>query len=258
MNKIDILSHLDNNYYSLYETFFLSSYKKYLSKNFNLIPSIIETKNTDSFFESKHWSKIIIDRFDILCDYIQNNKNKWAIFSDIDIIFFDDIQKEICAYTKLDNIPIWYMAENFYSLKKYSGKSTKYLNDKNQTFPQINGGFFLFYCCDEIEAWFRLIKLNIELMTKPNDQTFIQNILNAQKNFQIKFKYNKKEYQFIYGILNPIQFATNNNEIITIIQNLDYIKVFHATSSADAIEKFQILSSIYIKKYKISGINLWI
>lgn len=255
--KIDIITYIDNNYHNLYDTFFLSSYNKYLSNDFNLVNIKAKSNNNnETFFESKNWCEIIINRFDILCSYIRNNKNKWAIFSDTDVVFFDNIKSNIDdIINSRNNIPIWYMSENLNNFQSLKAKN-KYI--LSRTRKEINGGFFLFYCCDMVYKWFNYIKTNISSMSKPNDQVFIQDLINKQNSSTITFTYDNNEYKIPFELLDPLIFATNNNNKQVTIRHLKSIKAFHATSALTVIEKLQILSSVYCIKNNIRGINLWL
>jgi len=250
---IDIITHFDTNHKCLYDIFFKPSYIQHLSNNFSLIDHYADALNTDDSFQSYNWSHIIINRFNILKDYVKHNTNKWAIFSDIDMVFFDNINEEISGLiTKEHNVKIFYMSENIRSYKNSMNAQKDF--DVNPIKPQINGGFFLFLCCEEIYEWFTYIVENISQTNSPNDQTFIQNIINKSPTFTIKFK----NYKILYSILNTLIFAKNNNFTHEIINSLTFSKVFHATSSSGIIEKMQILSSVYCKKKSNNQSNLWI
>lgn len=249
---IDIITYSDTNHKCLYDIFFESSYKKYLANDFNLINYYTNALNNDDTFQSNNWSSIIINRFNILIEYAKNNPNKWAIFSDIDIIFLDNIYDDISPLiNKSHDIKIFYMSENIQSYKKTAKvKTNPYINSIK---PQINGGFFLFLCCQEVYEWFTYIAKNITNMKYPNDQIFIQNTINRCSPFHIKFK----DYDILYTVLNPLIFTTNNNPLHEAISALRFSKVFHATSASGIIEKMQVLSSIYCKKHPNSMSNLW-
>lgn len=229
--KIDILIHYDRLQESLFNIYFYPSYKKYLSQFFNLI-SIREENlddNATSDYLSSHWSYMIVKRFDHIKDYIRKNiqSNKLAIFSDIDVIFFDDISKEIISLDQDKNTHIFYMKEGI-ALPQY----------------MINGGFFVFRCCRESLDFFDMIQDKTSLNEIKNDQPIIQEVFK-NKNTNID-----------YSILDADIFCTNNNIMPYMSKIIDTMKVFHATSATSVIEKCQVLSTAaIIKEYLKSGKN---
>lgn len=231
-NKIDIICYYDSLHKSLYDIFFYPSFKKYLTENFNLIDNFIETDtNKVTYWKSEHWSNVLINRFDILKEYIKNNQNKWCVFSDIDILFFDNFYKDIEIFISTQLHDIYYMSEFIKSPA-----------------TEINGGFFLFHCNNRIYEYFDYIQQKTRMMECPNDQTTIQSILKS-RNHNIK-----------QTVLPRLNFITNNNprnKINNLIRN-NVCKVFHSTGTGNVIEKTQVLSSVYLKKYGILGTNLWI
>lgn len=199
----------------MFDDFFLLSYQKHLSKSFNLVTHKINSKHTNSSFESTNWCELIINRFDILKEYIKNNPSNWAVFSDIDIVFFDNFIVDIYPAFYEKKTEILYMSESLHDPRKW----------------YINGGFFLFKCTDYIYNYFSHIQENIKTMAKPNDQIFIQGYL-------------KKNHTFKNDLLNPRVFLANNQNIteaISLIQT-NQTKVFHATSCFTLSEKFKILT----------------
>lgn len=235
MSKIDILTYFDNHHEYLYKIFFLPSYQKYLSQDFNLIVHTRQSGYSDTSFESKNWCQIIIDRFDMLLTYVQNHKHSWAIFSDTDILFLDNFRSNIDSYINTtQDKKIYYMAEN-----------CKYHTYKKHHMFEINGGFFLFYCCDEIFQFFNYIKNNISLMEKPNDQIFIQKLISTQ-NQHIDIDNIKIDID----LLDSKLFVTNNNPVNQLFNRMKFMKVFHATSTKTIMEKINLLSSISIRNAK--------
>lgn len=214
---IDIICYYDNHQEILYDTFFLPTYNKYLASNFNLLSTKFKSRHQSSFYESDNWCEIVINRFDILKDYIKRNNSKWAIFSDIDILFLGDITDYILKSTLQDRVDIFYMSETSRPCKWY-----------------INGGFFLFKCTDYIYDFFDRIQSGIRLMPRPNDQILIQSVLRELTDF--------KNY-----ILDPNIFVANNRHFRSIIPLIrkKQIRVFHATSTATIISKIQVLSTAY-------------
>lgn len=211
--KIDIICYHDSHHNCLYDTYFYPTYDTYLKSHFNLY-NYTEDNSSAGHFESKKWSEILLKRFDILRQYIDNNQNKWAIFSDVDIVFLQNIYNNIIYHiNNSKNINIFYMPENI--------KSAPY---------DINGGFFLFKCCDEISEWFRVVQELSKRMSIPNDQITAKQLLRKNK--------------FTNSLLDPSIFMTNNNHPQIIKSNIKSIKVFHATSAHNIIEKNLVLSAI--------------
>lgn len=229
---IDIICYYDNHHDCLFDNFFYPTFKQNLEeKNFNLVEYKTMSKYSDSSFESKNWSDMLINRFDILKEYIIKNPSKYAIFSDVDVIFLDDFYDNIKKYLNENNIQIFYMSEELNNTKNW----------------YINGGFFLFHCSKYIYNYFEYIQQNIKKMEIPNDQKFIHNYL-------------QRDRKFLSGLLNDKIFATNNAHIKKIKNILPSIKVFHATCTFSALSKYQVLSSVLCLKslkeqYKS---NLWI
>ena len=230
--KIDILCYYDNLYESLYDIFFYPSYKQYLSENFNLISHKVNVdQTTKTGWNTAYWSKILIDRFDFLKDYIIHNPNKWCIFSDIDILFLNNFYTDIQPLINEKTNDIYYMAE-------YIRAPTS----------EINGGFFLFYSNETVFNFFDLIQKLTTEMNTPNDQIVIT------KTFK------NKDYDIKHSVLPRNSFVTNNNPRQKTQNLIKYhtLKVFHSTCSNTVMEKIQILSSIYLKQYGITGHNLWL
>ena len=181
----------------------------------------INSKYNNSSFESTNWCELIINRFDILKEYIKNNPSNWVVFSDIDIVFFDNFIVDIYPALYQTNVDILYMSECLHNQNKW----------------YINGGFFLFKCTDYIYNYFSHVQENIKFMAKPNDQIFIQ-------------EYLKKNTTFKNDLLNPRIFLTNNqniNESIPLIKT-NQTKVFHATSCYKISDKFKILTHVLSSK----------
>lgn len=225
--KIDIICFFDHLHKPLYDLFFKPSFDLYLSSNFNLLSIFDENQSNNGSYQSHHWCDMILKRFDILREYIRNNTNKWAIFTDIDIVFFsnifDDINHTINSNT---NQKIFYMPEN-------------------STENKLNGGFFLFRCCKEVDDLFGLVQKQLAVAAIKNDQPIIQGLLDKSI--------------INYGLLDTDLFMTNNHDQQFILSKLYKIKVFHATSAPNIWSKVQILSSICIYRYNLSNQsgNLW-
>lgn len=235
--QIDILSFYDQHHSVLFDYFFSYSYNKFLSKvKFKLLPQqfTAETKIEGSFLSS-HWSKILIDRYDYIIDYAKKNNNKWAIFSDVDIVFLSDISSSIDGIINLGdktNTNIYYMKEIPFV-------------DRDTT---ANGGFFLFRCCDDTIDYFTKIQSCTKSMKIPNDQDCINLLL--------------KEKKISYGLLPKIEYLTNNGQPILSKKyaRSKKIKVFHATSAPDMRSKTCVLSSALHYsdvKAKPANFNRW-
>jgi|688.fasta_scaffold667658_1 hypothetical protein len=226
--KIDIICFFDSLHKPLFDLFFKESFDIYLSENFKLVTHFENSANTalnQGHYQSDHWSSIIEKRIDFLRNYINTHNNNWAIFSDIDIIFLNNIYMSIynTISTNYNNINIFYMPEIYFENK-------------------INGGFFLFRCCSEIDMFFAHIQELLKASSIKNDQPIIQELLN---NNLIK-----------YGLLDKDIFMTNNHDQYFILSKLSNIGAFHATSASNIWIKTQILSSIMRYKYPSSD-RLW-
>jgi hypothetical protein len=246
MNKIDILTYHDRLHQPLFDIYFCPSFQQHLSQNFNLISHVDNNSSSaDGSFESEHWSEILINRFDILKEYVSKNlwSEKIAIFSDIDIVFFDDIYTTIQkSMEPKDPIPttnaidIAYMAENLHC-----------------PHHMINGGFFAFKCSEHILRFFDHIQCLAKKQKKPNDQPVIQSYFQRENKFNTT-----------HALLNKTEFCTNNNPLYMLNSLISTVKVFHATSATNIIEKCHVLSNIILKKdlfnHKLSLVNknLWI
>ena len=236
MTKIDMIIHYDHLHKSIKDTYFDPSFKKYLSTNFNLIDFFDENKELDGSYLSDHWSNMIIKRFDIIKEYISKNldSQKTALFTDIDIIFLNNIYEDIIkiSYSHYD---IVYMSEGLLF----------------EDF-MINGGFFVFKCSSKTFSFFD----NIQYLTKnsilKNDQPIIQKYLSEYPN------------DLNITILDRHLFCTNNNPKQIAERLIPSMKVFHATSASNIIEKNQVLSTILLKKEfytnpkTLLNKNLWI
>jgi hypothetical protein len=222
---IDIIVYYDKKHQILFDYFFYPSFiENEMQKNFNLIQKKIIEKKTEGcgVFESSYWSKVIIDRFDILKQYVSENPGKWAIFSDIDILFIKNIYNITQnVIQNANNKKIFYMAENFYG-------------------NQVNGGFFLFNCCEEIFNWFDSVQKECLKMKVPNDQTYINSIVH--------------NYPMV-NLLPRRNFCCNNNKtsIYKSLIDSNTMEVFHATSTYNITHKINVLSSvqIFLKRHNI-------
>lgn len=219
-SHVDILCYYDQHHDFLYENIFYKSYENCLCKDTFSIKSqkINSLNHREASFLSNDWSRILIDRYDYLIDYAINNKNSWAIFSDVDVVFLANIKKSIkniINQNNKNNINISYMKELSFVDK-----------DKN-----INGGFFLFKCCDQIVNYFKIIQILTKKMKFPNDQECINKNLLGSIN---------------YNFLPNKDYITNNNDIILSKKYLKNkkIKVFHATSAPNLLCKLQVLTSV--------------
>jgi hypothetical protein len=239
MEKIDILIYNDNLHRPLFDIFFKPSFDEHLSKSFNLIDILYRTDETDGNYASSHWSNVIINRFDILKEYIVKNvsDNKIAIFSDIDIIFLDNIYIDVVNKFKED-IDICYMPENSFSPNF-----------------MINGGFFAFRCSPTVLDFFSIIQDLTKNSTIKNDQPIIQEYLKKATSYNSNIRYSR---------FSPIHYCTNNNPKYINHKILGTAKVFHATSATNLIEKSQVLSSFILHKKLLSDQtllvdkNLWL
>ena len=213
---IDIICYYDNHHDGLFNDLFFPTYKKHLSSTFNLVSHRTESKYNESLFESQNWCEIMINRFDILKQYIVANHSKWAIFRDIDIIFFDNFITDIMPFFYQEDIDIAYMSEC--------------INNRNKWY--VNGGFFLFKCSDYIYNYFDHIQNNVKQMSKPNDQTFIH-------------QYLKDNVKFKNSVLNQNIFLANNQDMNYSAELIKkrIVKVFHATSTMSFLAKTQVLST---------------
>lgn len=229
-DKIDLICYYDHLHKPLFDLFFYPTYEKYLSSHFNLLDNFYKNNKKDGSYESDHWCEFLIKRFDIIKNYISNNQDKWAVFSDVDVLFFDNFYNNLNYYKdKIKKVEVFYMAETFVS-PKY----------------EVNGGFFLFKCSNYAYDYFDKVQKLTEKMEKPNDQTLMQNLLKNKDNDKIDF-------------LDKRIFFTNNNPRKITLNLLNCIKVFHATSAKNPVEKSQVLSSVFFYKFKEeeNKSNLW-
>lgn len=228
MTKIDIITHHDHLHKYLKEIFFDPSFNIHLSQNFNLINHIDYNNEKDGSYLSFHWSDMIIKRFDIIKEYIFNNldSKKTAIFTDIDIIFLDNIYEDIMIFAQSE-YDVAYMSEGLL-FKDY----------------MINGGFFVFKCSLKTFTFFDTIQSMTMNSSLRNDQPIIQTYLSN----------NPKCLNFT--TLNKYYFCTNNNPKQLAEQLIPNMKVFHATSASNLLEKFQVLSTVFLKKQAHINANL--
>jgi len=185
---IDILCYYDQNHQVLYDYFFNLSYKKYINQNiFQLFPRVVQSADNNSHYLSNHWSKMLIDRYNFILSYIETHQNYWAIFSDIDIVFLNDIADSILNIIQSFNntIDIFYMKESPYI----------------QYNKEVNGGFFLFKCTNTIYNYFKDVQECTAQMEKPNDQLCVNKFLST------------KTIPFAY--LPPVEYSTNNGRMDT-------------------------------------------
>lgn len=236
-NKIDILCYYDQHHKVLFDNFFAYSYEKFLSQQkFKLLAdNFISKTNTEGEFLSSHWSKILIDRYNYIISYAKKNPQKWAIFSDVDVVFLSDISLSIDHVIdtgEKTNTYIFYMKEiPFISRDKTA-----------------NGGFFVFKCCESIIDYFTEIQSCTKKMKLPNDQECINSFL--------------KDHNISYGLLPNIEYLTNNGppSMSKKMVRSKKVRVFHATSAPDLKCKMYVLySALHYNnvKNKPHNFNLW-
>lgn len=236
MNKIDVIVHYDHLHQYLKEIYFDPSFDSYLSDHFSLINFFDHNKESDGSYGSSHWSDMIIKRFDIIKEYISQNlnTNKIAVFTDIDVLFLDNIYDDVIKVLN-SKYDIAYMSE---------GLSFEH--------HMINGGFFVFRCSLDIFSFFDTIQSITRDSLAKNDQPVIQNY----------FKNNLQKIK--YTTLNKYLFCTNNNPRYVAEKLIPTMKVFHATSASNITEKSQVLSTILLKRQSytnpeiLTNKNLWI
>lgn len=235
MNKIDFIIHYDHLHKYLKDIYFYPSFNKYLSESFNLIEFFDDNNETDGTYRSSHWSDMIIKRFDIIQNLVLKNidSNKIFVFSDIDIIFFQNIYNDIIN-TLGSDYEIAYMSENVAA-----------------EHGMINGGFFAFRCSRNVLSYFQKIQNSTINSAIKNDQPVIQNYL-------------KNNNDISFTIFDRYTFCTNNNPRYISEKLIPIMKVFHGTSACNMIEKCQILSTVSLKRQAINdptvllNKNLWI
>lgn len=234
INPIDIVCYYDQNHQVLYDYFFYPSYQQYVNQDhFVLKPTVVKTKGTDCSYLSQHWSNMLIQRYDILLSYIKKNTDRWTIFTDVDVVFLNDISDSINKLVQNNNgAEIFYMKEAPYMSRN----------------KEVNGGFFIFKCTDIIVNFFRHIQNCTKQMDNPNDQVCINKLL--------------LDLSIPFALLPPIEYLTNNGRMDTTKRNIlnNKTKVLHATSTYNLNTKIQILSSALILKErsnnKLKG-NAW-
>jgi hypothetical protein len=226
-NKIDIITYFNHHHKILYDLYFKPTFDLFLTDNFNLITKYADNAVSDNIqdygYTNKIWQQMIVDRFDIIINHIQNNINPdtASIFSDVDVIFFDNFYLDLQPFLKNKSLLLWYMPESINA------------NPYTKSY-YINGGFFCFKHSEKIlEYFFTIQKLLIEFDGIKNDQTIIQSFL---KNNNIKY----------INIMPFSVFNTNNCDINNntyAIKNKT-LKVFHATGASSVNEKIIILERI--------------
>ncbi|RBL89640.1 putative nucleotide-diphospho-sugar transferase [Chitinophaga flava] len=102
-DKIPLLTYYSPSHKILFDRFFLPSYNQYLSNSFELV---IKTSDQlcNGEFGSINWNKQMKEKISFVNDFIQLTDAEYVVFSDVDIIFFDDIRYEIINELAHDDI----------------------------------------------------------------------------------------------------------------------------------------------------------
>jgi hypothetical protein len=117
-NKIDIITYFNHHHKILYDLYFKPTFDLFLTNNFNLITKYADNAVSDNIqdygYTNKIWQQMIVDRFDIIINHIENNINpdKVSIFSDVDVVFFGDFYSDLSPFIDNESLKLWYMPEN--------------------------------------------------------------------------------------------------------------------------------------------------
>lgn len=93
-NKIPALAYYSPAHKPLFDNFFSPSFNKFLSKDFELIVSMGEQICTVEF-EKGGWNAQVKEKVLFANTVIQNMKNGFLLFSDVDIVFFENIKNQL-------------------------------------------------------------------------------------------------------------------------------------------------------------------
>lgn len=219
--KIDILTYFNHHHKILYDLYFRPTFELFLSKNFRLITKYSEqarSEDTNDYgYQNSIWQKMIVDRFDIILNHIQSNKNNEiiSIFSDVDIVFFGDFFDDLQYFIKDRSLSVVHMPEAPHAERHY-----------------INGGFFAFRHCDQAVEHFTTIKqMLLSHNGIKNDQPLIQEFI--------------RDNNIDYADIMPYFVFNANNCDIFINERLlsgGLLKVFHATSTESVYDKILVLN----------------
>lgn len=94
--RIPILTYYSPSHEPLFKRFFLPSYEVHLRDSFNLIVQRGDQRCNGDFRKGK-WNSQVREKIDFVNDFIQNTTLEFFVFSDVDVVFLQDIRKDLFA-----------------------------------------------------------------------------------------------------------------------------------------------------------------
>jgi len=139
MNKL--LTFYSESHIKLYEEFFLNSFNKNLSKNFNLIVKKIPQVCESGDFASNGFDLAMLEKIKFIIENININEDQLLVFSDCDVQFFNDLEFIMDDYDILFQKD--YFEKNYCAGFFVSKQNSKVLNFfekvKNSLIESLNG-----------------------------------------------------------------------------------------------------------------------
>jgi len=115
-------------------------------------------------FRSDQWIKCLHNKIDMVVGTIRDHCGEIIIWSDIDILFFRPVAKELEA------------------LIQASGKEILFQRERNGI-PDINGGFYVLRANEKTLAFFEQVRAGLAANPDVDDQFIINTLLRACPNF---------------------------------------------------------------------------
>ncbi|MBC8128101.1 MAG: hypothetical protein H8M99_13250 [Gloeobacteraceae cyanobacterium ES-bin-144] len=107
---------------------------------------------------SDEFLRCIRKKIELIVQSIQDNRNEWIIWSDVDILFFDGLGQA------LQNV-----------IGQANGKML-FFQKETKSDGEVNTGFILIQCCETTERFFREVGQRLEVERDKNEQA-IENIM---------------------------------------------------------------------------------
>ena len=160
MNKL--LTFYSDSHKVLYDEYFLTSYKKYLSEDFILLEKKIDQLSPSGNFASFGFDKTMMEKIKWILENIDINDNNYLVFADCDVQFFNNLEFDLSSHDIL-------FQHDFYESNYCAG----------------------LFVCKQNERVLNFFKLVYDIFTsnmngKIDDQAVINMLLNKHK-LDLKF-----------------------------------------------------------------------
>jgi hypothetical protein len=130
---IPLLTYHTESHKCLYDEFFKPSFNKHLSKDFTLVSINGDQKCTSAIYYEDGWFNTVFEKIKFVNNFLNNTDKDFFVFSDVDIIFLDNIKDIIL--NELENCDmVFQRATSVRQDSICSGFYAMKVNDKNKIF----------------------------------------------------------------------------------------------------------------------------